>query len=50
MKSWHKKLFQENFVSGQGVVLDRCAYSDFVFLEAMAQSNYISKGGKYAGM
>lgn len=32
------------FSTGQGVVLDRSCYSDFVFLEAMYNSNYISKG------
>lgn len=30
--------------TGQGVVLDRSVYSDFVFIEAMHMSNYISKG------
>lgn len=29
--------------TGQGVVLDRSVYSDYVFTEAMYQSNYISK-------
>lgn len=32
------------FSTGQGVVLDRSVYSDFVFTEAMYNSNYISKG------
>lgn len=32
--------------TGQGVVLDRCVYSDFVFLEAMFSQGYISKPGK----
>lgn len=32
--------------TGQGVVLDRSAYSDFVFLEAMVKSNYVSKGAR----
>lgn len=31
--------------TGQGVVLDRSCYSDFVFIEAMANSGYISKKG-----
>lgn len=31
--------------TGQGVVLDRCCYSDFVFLEAMYSQKYISKPG-----
>lgn len=31
--------------TGQGVVLDRCVYSDFVFAEAMFSQNYISKKG-----
>jgi len=30
--------------TGQGVVLDRSPYSDYVFTEAMFNSNYISKG------
>ncbi|XP_076273776.1 NADH dehydrogenase (ubiquinone) subunit ND-42 [Rhynchophorus ferrugineus] len=29
--------------TGQGVVLDRCVYSDFVFAEAMFSQNFISK-------
>jgi len=32
--------------TGQGVVLERCAYSDFVFLEAMYKAGYISKGAR----
>uniref|UniRef100_U5EVK8 NADH dehydrogenase [ubiquinone] 1 alpha subcomplex subunit 10, mitochondrial n=1 Tax=Corethrella appendiculata TaxID=1370023 RepID=U5EVK8_9DIPT len=32
--------------TGQGVVLDRCVYSDFVFLETMFKHNYISKGAR----
>jgi len=32
--------------SGQGVILDRCAYSDFVFVEAMASQGYMSKGAR----
>lgn len=32
--------------TGQGVVLDRCVYSDFVFLEAMYAQGYISKKGQ----
>lgn len=32
--------------TGQGVVLERSPYSDFVFLEAMMSQNYISKGVK----
>ncbi|XP_044748952.1 NADH dehydrogenase [ubiquinone] 1 alpha subcomplex subunit 10, mitochondrial [Coccinella septempunctata] len=32
------------FSTGQGVVLDRCCYSDFVFAEAMYSQGYISKG------
>lgn len=34
--------------TGQGVVLDRCAYSDFVFLEAMFRHGYVSKGAREA--
>nr|XP_014089703.1 NADH dehydrogenase [ubiquinone] 1 alpha subcomplex subunit 10, mitochondrial isoform X2 [Bactrocera oleae] len=30
--------------TGQGVVLDRSCYSDFVFLEAMHKNGYISRG------
>ncbi|XP_047101221.1 NADH dehydrogenase [ubiquinone] 1 alpha subcomplex subunit 10, mitochondrial [Schistocerca piceifrons] len=29
--------------TGQGVVLERCAFSDFVFVEAMVQCGYLSK-------
>ncbi|EFA02878.1 NADH dehydrogenase [ubiquinone] 1 alpha subcomplex subunit 10, mitochondrial [Tribolium castaneum] len=29
--------------TGQGVVLDRCCYSDFVFVEAMFSQGYLSK-------
>ncbi|XP_072391743.1 NADH dehydrogenase [ubiquinone] 1 alpha subcomplex subunit 10, mitochondrial [Diabrotica undecimpunctata] len=29
--------------TGQGVILDRCVYSDFVFTEAMFSQNYIHK-------
>lgn len=32
--------------TGQGVVLDRSCYSDFVFLEAMHKHGYISKGAR----
>lgn len=32
--------------TGQGVILDRSCYSDFVFLEAMFKHNYISKGAR----
>nr|CAH7712942.1 unnamed protein product [Callosobruchus chinensis] len=31
------------FSTGQGVVLDRCVYSDFVFAEAMYSQGYLSK-------
>ncbi|CAH1958876.1 unnamed protein product [Acanthoscelides obtectus] len=31
------------FSTGQGVVLDRCVYSDFVFAEAMYNQGYLSK-------
>ncbi|XP_055595343.1 NADH dehydrogenase [ubiquinone] 1 alpha subcomplex subunit 10, mitochondrial [Uranotaenia lowii] len=34
------------FSTGEGVVLDRCVYSDFVFVEAMFKSGYISKGAR----
>jgi NADH dehydrogenase (ubiquinone) 1 alpha subcomplex subunit 10 len=32
--------------TGQGVVLDRSCYSDFVFLEAMFKNGYVSKGAR----
>lgn len=32
--------------TGQGVVLERSPYSDFVFLEAMFSQNFISKGAR----
>lgn len=32
--------------TGQGVVLERCVYSDFVFLETMFKSGYVSKGAR----
>ena len=34
--------------TGQGVVLDRSCYSDFVFVEAMTKSNYLSKAARSA--
>lgn len=34
------------FNTGQGVVLERSPYSDFVFLEAMFSQKYISKGAR----
>ena len=34
------------WLTGQGVVMDRSVYSDFVFMEAMAQFGYVSKEGK----
>ena len=32
--------------TGQGVVTNRCCYSDYIFLEAMYNQNYISNEGK----
>lgn len=32
--------------TGQGVVLNRCVYSDYVFLETMHKHGYISKGAR----
>lgn len=32
--------------TGQGVVLERCCYSDFVFLETLFKHKYISKGAR----
>lgn len=32
--------------TGQGVVLERCPYSDFVFAEAMFKEKYMSKGAR----
>lgn len=32
--------------TGQGVVMNRCVYSDYVFLETMLKHGYISKGAK----
>lgn len=32
--------------TGQGVVLDRSVFSDYVFVEAMNRANYISSGAK----
>lgn len=34
------------FSTGQGVVLDRCPYSDFVFLEAMHKHGYVSSAAR----
>lgn len=33
--------------TGQGVILDRSVYSDFVFTEAMFSQGYLSQLGKY---
>lgn len=30
--------------TGQGVVLERCPYSDYIFLESMVKAGYISRG------
>lgn len=32
-------------VLGQGVVLDKSLYSDFVYLEAMVKEGFVSKNG-----
>lgn len=32
--------------TGQGVVLDRSCFSDFVFVEAMQKSDYISRAAR----
>lgn len=32
--------------TGQGVVLDRSCFSDFVFVEAMEKSGFLSKGAR----
>jgi NADH dehydrogenase (ubiquinone) 1 alpha subcomplex subunit 10 len=34
------------FSTGQGVVLNRCPYSDYVFVETMYKHGYISKGAR----
>lgn len=34
--------------TGQGIVMDRCAYSDYVFLESMFASKFISPGARNA--
>ena len=34
------------FNTGQGVVMDRSPYSDFVFIEAMFKCGYVDKIGK----
>lgn len=36
--------------TGQGVVLDRCVYSDFVFLEAMFSQGFVNKRGTLSAM
>ncbi|XP_057330568.1 NADH dehydrogenase [ubiquinone] 1 alpha subcomplex subunit 10, mitochondrial [Microplitis mediator] len=36
---------QHIFSTGQGVIIQRCPWSDFVFANAMFDSGYISKGG-----
>lgn len=35
------------FSTGQGVILDRCCFSDFVFTEAMYSQGYLNKSGNY---
>lgn len=35
-----------NVSTGQGVVLERSIYGDFVFAEAMYKHGYINAGGK----
>lgn len=34
------------FSTGQGVILDRSCFSDFIFVEAMYKQGYLSKPGK----
>jgi NADH dehydrogenase (ubiquinone) 1 alpha subcomplex subunit 10 len=48
MQHTHNQINQNIFVlcAGQGVVLERCAYSDFVFMETMHNAGYLSKGGE----
>lgn len=33
--------------TGQGVILDRCVYSDYVFTEAMYSQGYLSRAGNF---
>ena len=37
-------------VSGQGVVMNKCVLSDFVYMEAMCNVGYVSRGGELGGM
>lgn len=41
--------FLSRFSTGQGVVLERSIYSDFVFVEAMYNQGYIRKQCESAG-
>jgi NADH dehydrogenase (ubiquinone) 1 alpha subcomplex subunit 10 len=38
------------FNTGQGVVMDRSPYSDFVFIEAMTKCGYSDKKGNELGI
>ena len=32
---------------GQGVVMNKSVFSDFVYMEAMCNSGFVSKGGEF---
>lgn len=45
VKRWIKHYYI--WFSGQGVVIDKSCYSDYVYTEALYKSGFISKSGRW---